>query len=188
MGLARPFRCSGTRGGGRSNDPQPGKSRFRRPDPPGSRLHSRMSTAVTAVAREGDRSEATGSLWARDTARRAPYRQPAGWRRDPSPLRRSAAASASLSTSSRSPAEDLLPRWEQAWCESRTSSARPAEHQNRRVYRLARCRKRQRVAVSSRTHQTWCRAFFRRRWSGWVSQDYQAFSARAETALGCFVV
>ena len=33
---------------------------------------------------------------------------------------------------------------------------------------------------------TWCRAFFRRRWSGWVSQDYQAFSARAETALGCF--
>ena len=51
------------------------------------RLHSRMSTAVTAVAREGDRSEATGSLWARDTARRAPYRQPAGWRRDPSPLR-----------------------------------------------------------------------------------------------------
>ena len=113
------------------------------------RLHSRMSTAVTAVAREGDRSEATGSLWARDTARRAPYRQPVGWRRDPSPLRRSAAASASLSTSSRSPAEDLLPRWEQAWCESRTSSARPAEHQNRRVHRLARCRKRLRVAVSS---------------------------------------
>ena len=150
------------------------------------RLHSRMSTAVFAVAREGDRSEATGSLWARDMARRAPYRQPAGWRRDPSPLRRSAAASASLSTSSRSPAEDLLPRWEQAWCEPRTSSARPAEHQNRRVYRLARCRKRQRVAVSSRTHRTWCRAFFRRRWSGWVSQDYQAFSARAETALGCF--
>ena len=29
-----------------------------------------MSTAVTAVASEGDRSEATGSLWARDTARR----------------------------------------------------------------------------------------------------------------------
>eukprot|EP00966_Prymnesium_polylepis_P130492 3018336-Prymnesium_polylepis.2 len=39
------------------------------------RLNSRMSTAVTAVDREGDRSEAIGSLWARDTACRAPYRR-----------------------------------------------------------------------------------------------------------------
>eukprot|EP00966_Prymnesium_polylepis_P336570 7391638-Prymnesium_polylepis.7 len=43
-------------------------------------LHSRMSTAV---AREGYRSKDTGSLWGRDTARRAPYRQPVGWRRGP---------------------------------------------------------------------------------------------------------
>ena len=146
---------------------------------PSSCLHSRIDVLSTRCVRVGARYGSTGSHQAGSAPSQVVHRQAVCWRRRPRPLGRAAAALASFQTSSRPLTYCLLPRWEEVWCGSRTSSRRPAEHQNRRVYRLARCRKRQRVAVSSRTHRTWCRSFFRRRWSGWVSQAYQALPARA---------
>ena len=128
----------------------------------------------------------------RGTARRAPYRQPAGWRRDPSPY-------PALSG-------DRRPR--------RRRSAPALGHRRKTCYRggsrhgVSRERRaRDQPSIRTVEYIDWHDVasvsaspyrrgligpgaapsrFCRRRWSGWFSQDYQAFPARAETALGCF--